>query len=377
MILALFPSIIFAGLILVAFLLLLNLTVSTGTINGLIFYANIIRASQAVYLPPDFNTSFLSVFIAWLNVDLGIETCFYNGLDAYAKTWLQFVFPLYIWFIVITIIIVSHYSTVASRMVSNNAVQVLATLFLLSYTKILRVVITVFSSTLLTYPDGFKRRVWLYDGNEDFLKGKHIFLFITSLLLLILLSVPFTLSLVSIQWLQRISHHHPLSWVHRLMPLFDAYTGPYKHKHRYWTGVLLIIRVVVLIIFSVNQTNNPAINLLTVAIVMLVILVYFSYMRVYKNWIHSLLEIISFLNLKIFTVATCYQLINNENQMAIACTSTSIAFALFVVIVFYHLIKRILQFKDKIFNIKREKYKAKVYYNIKDSTQPLILEDDA
>ena len=232
-------------------------------------------------------------------------------------------------------------STVASRIVSNNAVQVLATLFLFSYTKILRAVITAFYYTIITYPDGFKKRVWLYDGNVDFLKGKHIPLFIASLLLLILVSIPFTLSLVSIQWLQRISHYRPLFWAHKFMPLFDAYTGPYKHKHRYWTGVLLIIRVVVLIVFSVNQTNNPAINLLTVAIVVLIILVYFAYMRVYKNWLHSLLEIISFLNLGIFTVATFYQLTNNGRQTAIAYISTSIAFALFAVIVFYHLTKRI------------------------------------
>ena len=234
-ILALSPSIILAGLMFVVFLLLLNLTVSVGTINGLIFYANIIRASQTVYFPPDFSTSFFSVFIAWLNLDLGIETCFYNGLDTYARTWLQFVFPLYIWLIVIIIIVISHLFTVASRIVPNNAVQVLATLFLFSYTKILRAVITAFSYTIITYPDGFKKRVWLYDGNVDFLKGKHIPLFIASLLLLILVSIPFTLSLVSIQWLQRISHYRPLFWAHKFMPLFDAYTGPYKHKHRYGT----------------------------------------------------------------------------------------------------------------------------------------------
>ena len=159
------------------------------------------------------------------------------------------------------------------------------------------------------------------------------------------------------------------------MPLFDAYTGPYKHKHRYWTGVLLIIRVVVLIVFSVNQTNNPAINLLTVAVVVLVILVYFAYMRVYKNWLHSLLEIISFLNLGIFTVATFYQLVNNGRQTctATAYLSTSIAFALFAMIIFYHLIKRIHQLKNKLF---REKNKEKVYYYVKDLTQPLILEGD-
>ena len=50
---AVIPGVLFAGVILVIFLILFNLTVSIGTINGLIFYANIIRASQAVFFPPE------------------------------------------------------------------------------------------------------------------------------------------------------------------------------------------------------------------------------------------------------------------------------------------------------------------------------------
>ena len=75
-----------AGVILVAGLMLLNLTVTEGTINGLIFYANIVRANTAVFFPGERANSFLSWFIAWLNLDIGIETCFYDGLDAYVKT---------------------------------------------------------------------------------------------------------------------------------------------------------------------------------------------------------------------------------------------------------------------------------------------------
>ena len=130
--------------------MILNLTVSEGSVNGLIFYANIIRAvNLSSFHQRSTLHSLVHAFIAWLNLDLGIETCFYNGLGAYAKTWLQFVFPLYIWLMVITIIVASHYSTTVSRLTPNNALQVLATLFLLSYAKILRVVITVFSSTIL------------------------------------------------------------------------------------------------------------------------------------------------------------------------------------------------------------------------------------
>ena len=49
--LLLIPVFIVAGIALVAFLMLLNLTVSVGTINGLIFYANIVRANHAIFFP--------------------------------------------------------------------------------------------------------------------------------------------------------------------------------------------------------------------------------------------------------------------------------------------------------------------------------------
>ena len=130
--------------------------------------------------------------MAWLNLDVGIEVCFYDGLDAFVKTWLQFAFPLYIWLIVIFIIVSSHYSTKMSQLSGRNAVPVLATLFLLSYTKLLRIIITAFSFTFLEYPNGETRMVWLYDASVNFLSGKHIVLFITALVVLLALSIPFT-----------------------------------------------------------------------------------------------------------------------------------------------------------------------------------------
>ena len=84
------PLIAIAGFFLVAFLIFLNLTVSVGSINGLIFYANIVRANNAIFFPPHISDSFFNKFIAWLNLDLGIEICFYDGFDAYTKTWFQF-----------------------------------------------------------------------------------------------------------------------------------------------------------------------------------------------------------------------------------------------------------------------------------------------
>ena len=133
MVLVIVPGVLVAGVVLVLFLMLFNFTVSVGSINSLMFYANVIRAQHTTFFMPEISESFLSKFIAWLNLDLGVETCFNKSLDAYGKVWLEFLFPFYIWMLTLVIIISSHYSSLASKLAGRNAVQVLATLFLLSY----------------------------------------------------------------------------------------------------------------------------------------------------------------------------------------------------------------------------------------------------
>ena len=124
---------IVAGVALVLFIKLLDITVAHGTINGLILYANIIWINQGIIFPvlseqEDKNLSkfytFLKVFVAWLNLDFGIETCFIEGLDAYGKTWLQFVFPIYLLLIALFIVLLCHYSTKATKIFGYNSVAV-------------------------------------------------------------------------------------------------------------------------------------------------------------------------------------------------------------------------------------------------------------
>ena len=346
MLFAIIPGVLLAGILLIIFLMLLNLTVSVGTINGLIFYANLVQAQHSNYFSSEISNSFLSKFIAWLNLDLGIETCLYDGLNSYAKIWLQFLFPLYIWLLMATIIISSHYSTIASRLIGRNAVQVLATLFLLSYTKLLRVIIAVFSSTVILYPDGHTVRVWLYDGNVEFLKGKHLALFITSLLLLIFLSIPYTFSLVTIQWLLKLSNYRILFWIRKLKPLFDAYTGPYKDNHRYWTGFLLLVRITVLITFTLNKNNNPSINHQVIIVISIGLLTWLYFTQwLYRSLLNNFLEMIFVCNIGITSVAILFELVNNGRFSVVTQTSTGFSFVIFILVILYHAQDQILQTK--------------------------------
>ena len=98
---------VLSGLVLVATLQVLNLTVAVGTLNGIIFYANIIAANFSTFIPAA-HPSILTVFMSWLNLDLGIDVCFLNGMNTYTKQWLQLIFPTYVITLVAMVIFISE-----------------------------------------------------------------------------------------------------------------------------------------------------------------------------------------------------------------------------------------------------------------------------
>ena len=334
------------GVALVFLLLVCKLTVATGTLSGLVFYANIVGPNRTVFLPVE-STNAFSVFIAWLNLDFGIETCFYNGMDASSKTWLQFVFPVYIWVLVGLVILVSHFSQRFTNLLGSNPVSVLATLILLSYTKVLRTLISASSFTDLDYPNNSIRRVWLYDANIDYLLGKHIPLFLMALFFFLFLFLPYTFLLLFGQWLQAISHLRLFSWVNsaRLKPFMDSYHAPYKAKHRYWPGLLLVFRFVLLLVFASNPQQDPNINLLAILLgaAILQLWAWVSH-GVYKNWCLDALEGSFTLNLIILVGTTMYiNITNGRNQVkqAVGYTSVFIAFVTFIGILVYHIFQQL------------------------------------
>ena len=67
-------------------------------------FANVLKLYEASFALGQ-NTVIIGVLISWVNLDLGIETCFYQGMNACGKAWLQFVFPLYVILLVLLFII--------------------------------------------------------------------------------------------------------------------------------------------------------------------------------------------------------------------------------------------------------------------------------
>jgi len=278
-----------------------------------------------------------------INLDFGVETCFYDGMDAYSKTWLQFVFPVYIWTIVGLLILVSRFSDKFAKLLGNNPVSVLATLILLSYAKILRTITAAINVTYLEYPTYIKG-VWLNDANVGYLSGKHIPLFLVAMIFFLFLFLPYTLLLLFGQWLQAVSDWRLFAWVNRLKPFMDSYHAPYKAKHRYWPGLLLVLRLGLLLVFAFNPQENPSINLLAIQVGTGVLTIWARISdEVYRNWCLNALEGSFSLNLIILAAATYHVKLSGGSRLAVGYTSVIIALITFIGILAYHIF---LQVRD-------------------------------
>ena len=343
---------IIAGILLVTALLALNMTVAVGLINGFIFYANIVAANSAVFFPSS-EPSFPTVFVAWLNLDIGVDVCFFDGLDAYTKTWLQLAFPVYIISLVIVVIIVSEYSPRFAGLIGKrDPIATLATLILLSYAKLLSVTITALSYASLVYPDGSRETVWLHDGNMKYFQGKHIALVIVALLI-ILIGVPYTILLFLWQWLVRTPKWKVFKWTRntKLNAFISVHHVPYNSKYRYWTGLLLLVRVVLYITASVtvSQVDNPQASLLITIILVgsLSLIKEITGARVYKKSFVNIVETALYFNLLALSAFSWYDFkADVDKQRAVAYTSTIITFLLLVGVIIYQV--SLLVRKDRL-----------------------------
>ena len=356
--------------------MILNLTISIGTINGLIFYASIVKISESTGIFfPNGSILVLSQFIAWLNLDLGIKTCFYPGMTAYAKVWLQFVFPLYIWFIIATIIVLCRYSTRLSNKIGGNVVQVLATLILLSFTKIFRTFAPALTWVKLSCENSTSF-VWYVDGNVSYLSLKH-YILMAAAGLFQLLAVPYTLALlfdaVIEKYLTRISFFRR-QWI-KFKPFVDAYHGPYKDNCRFWTGLLLLVRMSFTLVSLHLDTFGTLIFITATTTILLSLLVNFE--GVYQNKYLNSLECLSYLNLGLLSALAAVFQNNGYNEEVVSIISVSVALATFIGLLLFHAYLRVKNnymdmyqwFKKCAHAVKRDGSKG-------DEESERILDDD-
>ena len=292
-----------AGIVLVIMLFTFNLTVTNGIINTFIFYVNIISINYSQFCFESHSPD--CIILSLFNLDLGIETCFYDGMDGYAKMWLQLAFPSYLMIIAFTLIIGSRHSTKLQRFTANRVLKVLATLFLLSYTKVLLTVCQVlfFFSSVTHLPSNHTTLVWSVDTGVVLLGMKFCILYSVCLILFIILLI-FNVVLLFPRTVSR------WSFINHFKPLLDVYFSPYKPKYPYWTGLQLLMRSC----FFALSALNGNISLFIQTVLAVIMLCTHGIMKPFKNKFNNFQESLVLLDLSIVYMTAQYSTRGIENS---------------------------------------------------------------
>lgn len=366
-----------AGVSLVVLMMVCNLTLASGTLSGLMFYANIVIANYTTYFPFQ-QQNVLTIFVSWLGLNLGIATCFYQGMDGFGKMWVQLSFEVYLIILMVLVILLGKSVKISNFFHRHNLkpVHTLATLIMLSYEKLGRRIFSLVSYTRVAYPNGTNDTVWLFDPNLSLLKGKHISLVIVAFFILVT-GIIFNLILLFGKVLIAKSKS---VYFNNFM---EAFYAPFKPHHQYWAGLLLLIRNISYFTSEfLNAGGNPSYNLhvifTLVSGILLMKLIYVSTSNlkirirsghtrlnnvrddnipnlrelnefnnhstiihqecgiVYKNPYIDLLESSFLLNLSIFTYFTIYLNYENKGQDILFYVSSSVVLVTFVGILTYH-----------------------------------------
>ena len=271
-------------------------------------------------------------------------------MDFYWKTWIQLTFPAYILLLVVLVIVFSECSIKFAQIVGKrNPIATLDKLILLCYVKFLRTVIVAFSFATLDYPDGSRHVVWWPDATVGYFSGKHIVLWAVAAIIF-LAGLFYTILLYSWQWLLYYQHKVIFKWIQsqRLRMFVEPYHAPYAFKHRYWTGLLLLVRVTIYIISAADVSGGRGITLLAIGIIVIVLLLLVS-CRPYKSWPVEVLEIACYANIAGLCVATLYTSRVGKSQLqdAVGYISGTISLLLFLIVLTYHVVTQLF-FKTQL-----------------------------
>ena len=334
------------GMCIVVVILFLNLTITSGTINGFFFSANILKA-----IFPYPSQKFPTHLVAFLNLDIGLNICYYDGLDIYVKTWLELGFPLYLIFIVAMVIILSRYSPTFARCIGKrNPIETLATLIFLSYAKLLQFPILALScEELLQVEDktiSLYKQVWLPDASIGCFDSKHTVMFIVALIIMVAVFT-YTLLIFSWQWIVQLPNWKIFAIIRntKLQSFIEMHHIPYTSRYRYWTGLLLLVRMMV---YVIEVVFDPFATYLTVIMMLSALFIIKSLStRVYKKWPVDVLESVLIVNTITLAAVALYTSNTKDTTIPKVATylSTFVTGILLIVVIVYHLYHQVLKGK--------------------------------
>ena len=332
------------GVMLVLFLCVTHFTIDQGTVVGIILFGNLTIFGVSELRDSDNGNDILNTFLSMLNLDVGLPICFYDGMTEVVKTALQFAFPVYVWGIVLFVIAISKQSTYVANLTSDNSVQTLITLVHLSFVKVLRNVIYIFSPLKLyrmTENSSSPYEIdYMWYGNGTIPYGgsmEHGLLLAAASVFTIGFLLPYVVMSFAAPYCLR------YRMVNRFRQIYETQYGPYKEECRYWFGARLLLLMVFSIVYALTKGNDIPTQIIIYQSLLVCFITLQCWIKPFKkpatNVIDALLVGAATL---IYCFATYFIVQDMYTGMSEVCTAgyaiVGIVFALFTLIVLYHIV---------------------------------------
>ena len=294
--------------------------------------------------------------------------CFYDGMTAYVATWLQFIFPLYLLLIVLGLVMASRYISRVEKITRKKVIPVIATLYLLSYNKIMMVTFRgLFSYNSIGYLYSGNTKVYWSPDTEILVPStKFILLSVLCAVVLLLLIAPTNILLL---FTKRCYHFKFV--VTYLKPFIDAYQAPFKDNCHYLFGLELLLRAIIYIVNFVHTKHTAAID----CTLTILYTAYLCWQKPFKSKYNSLLYLFYILLLGGITILFMhYAVLNTGTKGAYKVILNLLVYLAFIetlLIFIHHLWKHVLRYYEFFitieiwikakFSIHKKKHKAHDY----------------
>ena len=340
------------GPLLIYLLFALRLTLTTGTLNGIIFYiqaanCGLLDVLQYHYFKSsiDHLSEFAIFIIHVLNLETGFPLCFYNGMTELWKTGLNLAFPIYLLIIVVVLIIYSHFSLRISNRIAHSSVQVLVTVVHISFSSLLGQLINVMTYSVV-YTSNDIHHVWFFDGSIEYGGHSHRILMMVTLIVVFSLLLPYILLLLFAKPLR------PLACTTKyLRPFLEAIHAPYKEGKQYWFTLRLLLLCAMYGIYSRYRATDIYVIYFTTSPMLVVFLLLQVYIKPFKNKLVYMLDSWMMINLTFHYLTNWYFLLKENllTQKIFSVTSVFLTFVTLLIVITYH----VLWAMGKVYHIKR------------------------
>ena len=383
--------------LMVILIIILNIQLTNGSINGVIFYSQITAIIHFTYNSSDYST-IITIPCNIFNLDFTPSLYNYplciaphmSPLGAISFWYVIGFYPLllllliYVWIILYdkgfkcVVFITRPFHRCMARFWSMTGIEPsltnsIASIYILSFTQLTATSFKILSFTNTTM--GYK---FFYNAKQGYFHGAHGFVcFIAILVLLIVILLP----TLYIQF-------YPFKWFHKLLDclhlrkqllisLGDVFTGPYKNgsentfDYRFMAGLYLLARIIILFAICFQQYNIVLVVPITQICCSFLLAVMVFIFRVFQQNIHNFSE---FLIMLIAAGIGCIIIILLQNDVTFTfwiIVMPIINGLVFVIIIPGYIIYKII----KTCRYCYKKYNP-VTNRVQEDNEPTVVKDD-